>query len=61
MKEYEVKMRETHEMTVTVEAANPIQARKIAEKNWDEGDYIFDAEHFKGVTFSVHSRSERER
>ena len=61
MKEYPVRIRETLEMTVTVEAANPAQAREIAERNWKNSEYILDAEHFKGVTFSVPGRSERER
>ncbi|MDR2932047.1 MAG: DpnD/PcfM family protein [Oscillospiraceae bacterium] len=61
MKEYEVKIREILEMTVTVEAANPAHAREIAERNWKNSDYILDADHFKGVTFTLPGRSERER
>jgi hypothetical protein len=61
MKEYEVRIREILEMTVTVEAANPAQAREIAERNWKNSDYILDADHFKGVTFTLLGRSERER
>jgi hypothetical protein len=61
MKEYQVRIRETLEMTVTVEAANPSQAREIAERNWNDSAYILDASHFKGVTFTLPGRSERER
>lgn len=61
MKEYDVKIRETLEMTVTVEAENAAQAREIVERNWKNSDYVLDADHFKGVTFTVPSRSERER
>lgn len=61
MIEYQVKIRETLEMTVTVEAANAAQAKEIVERNWKSSDYILDADHFKGVTFSLAGRSERER
>lgn len=61
MKEYQVKIKETLEMTVTVEAENAAQAREIAERNWKNSDYILDADHFTGVTFTVPARSERER
>jgi hypothetical protein len=61
MKEYPVRIRETLELTVTVEAANPAQAREIVERNWKNSEYVLDADHFSGVTFSVPSRSERER
>ena len=61
MKEYDVKIKEVLEMTVTVEAKSPIEAREIVERNWKSSDYILDADHFKGVTFTVPQRSERER
>lgn len=61
MTEYKVKIRETLEMTVTVEADNAAQAKEIAERNWKNSEYILDADHFKDVTFTVPARSERER
>ncbi len=61
MKEYEIKITETLGMTVTVEAANAAQAREIAERNWKDGDYILDADHFKGVTFRTLLDREKER
>ena len=61
MKEYDVKIKETLEMTVTVEAESAAQAREIAEQNWKNQDYILDADHFKGVTFTVPTRNDRER
>ena len=41
MKEYDVKIREVLEMTVTVEAKNPMQAREIAERNWKNSEYMY--------------------
>ncbi len=61
MREYEVRIRETLEMAVTVEADSPQQAREIAQHNWKNSDYILDAEHFKGVVFTVPAQNERER
>lgn len=56
MKEYDVKIRETLEMTFTVEAENVMQAREIVERNYKNSDYILDADHFQGVTFTVPAR-----
>jgi len=61
MKEYNVKIREVLEMTVTVEAKNPMQAREIAERNWKNSEYILDAAHFIGVTFTSPMRNDRAR
>ena len=61
MREFDVKIKEFFEMTVTVEAGSAAQARKIAERNWDKGDYLIDADYFEGVTFTVPTRNERER
>jgi len=56
MKEYQVLIKELLSMTVTVEAENAIKARKIVEQKWKDGDYILDADHFKGVVFTVPAR-----
>lgn len=61
MKEYNVKIRETLEMTVTVEAENAIQARKIVEHGYKNSAYILDADHFKGAVFTVPMRPNWER
>ena len=61
MKEYDVKIRETLEMTVTVEAGSAIQARELAELNYKNSDYILDADHFKGVVFTVPPQKNHER
>ncbi len=42
--------KEVYPMKEYVEAANPAQAREIAERNWKNSEYILDADHFKGVT-----------
>ena len=51
MREYEVTITETLEMTVAVEAESREEAQQIASDNWKNGDYILDADHFKDVTF----------
>ena len=61
MKEYQVQIKELLSMIVTVEAENAIKARKIVEQKWKDGDYILDADHFKGVVFTVPIRTEQER
>ena len=57
MREYQVQIKETLAMTVTVEAESAAQAREIVEKGWKNQDYILDADHFKGVTFTVPSKN----
>ena len=44
-------------MTVTVEAESAAQAKEIVEGNWKNSDYILDAAHFQGVTFTLAGRS----
>ena len=53
MKTYHVRIRETLEMLVTVEAESMAQAKQIAEKGYKNSDYILDASHYKGVTFET--------
>ncbi len=61
MKEYDVKIKETLEMTVTVEAESAAQARELVEQRYKDSEYILDADHFKGVVFTVPARNDRER
>ena len=49
MKEYDITIRETLEMTVTVEAESREEARQKVADNWKNGEYILDAESFKDV------------
>ena len=42
MNEYDIAIRETLEMTVTVEAENREEARRMVEERWKNGEYILD-------------------
>lgn len=53
MKTYEVTITETLQMTVEVEAKTREEAERLVEKNWNDSEYILDAESFKGVDFSA--------
>ena len=57
MKEYDVTITETLEMTVAVEAESREEAQQIASDNWKNGDYILDADHFTDVVFRAKDRS----
>lgn len=57
MREYEVTITETLEMTIAVEAESREEAQQIASDNWKNGDYILDADHCKDVTFRTKDRS----
>lgn len=57
MKEYDVTITETLEMTVAVEAESREEAQQIASDNWKNGDYILDADHVKDVVFRAKDRS----
>ena len=50
-------IRETLEMTVTVEAESREEARQKVADNWKNGEYILDAESFKDVEFYPRGRS----
>jgi len=52
MRNYDVKIRETLEMTVTVEAESMAKAKEIVEQKWKNSDYLLDASHFQGVVIS---------
>ena len=60
MKEYDVTITETLEMTVTVEAESREEARQKVADNWKNGEYILDAESFKDVDFTP-TRQSRDR
>lgn len=61
MKTYPITITEKLQMDVVIEAESEAQAREIVERNWKNGDYVLDADHFKGVTFTSTTRNERER
>ena len=60
-KSYEVNIRETLEMKVSIQAASREEAERLAEQRWKSGDYILDAEHFTGVEFNAKKTPDRDR
>lgn len=65
MKKYKVKIRETLEMTVEVEAESREEAAEIVSDKWYNSEYILAPECFKGVEFiakeQVKNKEEQER
>lgn len=55
MKTYEVTITETLQKTVEVEANSREEAERQVEENWNNSEYILDADSFVGVDFSVRS------
>lgn len=53
MKEYQVRIIERLEMTVTVESESACEAKQAVEDAWYAGEYILDADHFTGAEFKV--------
>ena len=53
------------EMKVEVEAENQADAEAFVSEKWYNSEYILDADHFKGVTFTaekiLRNREEHER
>ena len=57
MNEYDITIRETLEMTGTVEAESREEARQIVADRWKNSEYILDADSFKDVEFYPRGRS----
>lgn len=55
MKEYAVKVTETLEKIVYVQAENMYNAEEIAQEQYNRGEYILDADNFVGVEFEIES------
>ena len=53
MKKYKVTITEKLKMEVEVEAPNRIEAERLVNKQWIDGDHILDADHFTGVDFKA--------
>lgn len=53
MKEYAVKITETLEKIVYVQADNPLEAEELAQENYNRSEYILDADNFVGASFEV--------
>ena len=59
--DYDVRISETLEKTVTVEATSWEEAKAIAESAWKNGDYILDADNFTGVNFLLERRTKHDK
>ena len=57
MNEYDITIRKTLEMTVTVEAESREEARQIVADRWKNSEYILDEDSFKDVEFYPRGRS----
>lgn len=57
MKEYDITIQETLEMTVSVEAESREEACQMVADRWKNGKYILDADSFKEVEFYPKGRS----
>ena len=53
MEEYKVTITETLKKTVTVEAESRNEAHQKVSDQWDNSEYILDADDFIGVEFEV--------
>ena len=53
IRQYAVKITETLEKVVYIEADSRIEAEAIAEENWNNSEYILDAENFVCARFEV--------
>ena len=62
MKTYKVKITETLEKVVEVEAEDRDEAEQIVSDAWHNSEYILDADNFTGVEFTAEEVSRnRER
>ena len=61
MKEYDVKITETLEKTVTVQAESHDAAEEQVRAAYYNSEYILDSENFTGVAFSARPRNGRFR
>lgn len=58
MKEYDIKITETLEKTVTVEAASREEAEEKVRQAYYDSEYILDSENFTGVDFGAEAERE---
>ena len=61
MKEYDVKITETLEKTVTVQAENRDAAEEQVRTAYYNSEYILDSENFTGVVFGTQAEREIQR
>ena len=60
-KNYEVNIRETLEMKVSIQAESREEAERIVEQRWKSGEYVLDADHFTSVEFNAKKARDRSR
>jgi hypothetical protein len=53
MRTYQVEITETLKMKVNIEANSPAEAEEIAKQNWQNSEYILDADNFVGAEFNT--------
>lgn len=58
MKEFDIKIKETLEKTVTVEAESREEAEEMVRQSYFDGEHILDADNFTKVAFSVDAERE---
>ena len=58
MKEFDIKIKETLEKTVTVEAESREEAEEMVRQSYFDGEHILDADNFTEVDFSVDAERE---
>lgn len=58
MKEFDIKIKETLEKTVTVEAENREEAEEMVRQSYFDGEHILDADNFTEVDFTVDAERE---
>ena len=58
MKEFDIKIKETLEKTVTVEAENRQDAEEMVRQSYYDGEHILDADNFTEVDFTVDAERE---
>jgi len=51
--EFDVTITETFKRTVTVTARDQCEAEEIVSENWNNDEYLIDAEHFTGADFEA--------
>ena len=58
MKEFDIKIKETLEKTVTVEAENREEVEEMVRQSYFDGEHILDADNFTEVDFTVDAERE---
>jgi len=53
MSQYNVRIRETLERVVNVEANSMAEAKQVAAQGYRNSDYVLDASDYKGVVFEA--------